>query len=92
MTVKFSKKWHEKGSTSQNLSDMHKRLMMRSHQSVIERVLYCNRLTSGEILSLVHSSVKLIEYLIETFSLDINQCKKGMYIFMLMQLKNNLCI
>ncbi|KAG8188054.1 hypothetical protein JTE90_009927 [Oedothorax gibbosus] len=77
MTVKFSKLWYEQGSNSQNLVDVHHKFILQSNYCATERILYCHKLTSKKILSLMQSPVQLISYLIETFSLNIEECMKA---------------
>lgn len=84
MTVKFSEMWYEQGSNSHNLVDMHNKFVLQSNYCATEKVLHCHKLTSKKVLSLIQSPVQLISYLVETYSLNIEESIKGMLFYIVL--------
>ncbi|GIX99145.1 kinetochore-associated protein 1 [Caerostris extrusa] len=73
LAVEHARQWYEQSNNSHHIL---KKLQFLLQKSTVERILYKNNLASEEILPLIHSPYHLAEYLIEKFSLTIDQSIK----------------
>ncbi|GIY67725.1 kinetochore-associated protein 1, partial [Caerostris darwini] len=74
LAVEHARQWYEQSNNNQHVLN---KLQFLLQKSTVERILYKNNLASEEILPLIHSPYQLAEYLIEKFSLTIDQSIKA---------------